>query len=80
MNSITKCRGLTHDSADKENDFIPNIILKEKLNLNNNEMKIILNLSIATRPICMIADTGANLTILSENVIKDGTLYCPVII
>lgn len=54
-----------------------NIILKRKILLENNEIKINLDLSIAKRPKSMITDTGANLTILNKNVIKEGTLYCP---
>ena len=74
---MTECPITTHDNIDRKNDLIHNIILKEKIWLHNNEMKINLNLSIAKRQLTMIIDTGANLTIVSEEVIKDGTLYCP---
>lgn len=69
-----KCQIMTQNNGTVKNN---NIILKHKFLLENNEMKINLNLSIAKRPITMIIDTGANLTILNKNVIKDGTLYCP---
>lgn len=63
----------TLDSSlnEKKINFIPNIAFKGKfLSNRNNETRITLNLSIAIRPVNFLIDTGANLTLVSENVLK----------
>lgn len=72
------CPATGHNNVDKSNEHqVPIIRIRKELLIENCEIKIKLNLSIAQRPITMIVDSGSMLTLLSSNVVHPETIYYP---
>lgn len=64
----------SRERVNKKDEHTPFKTIKQKLEIDNKDIKMKINLSIANKPeITMLIDTGATLTLLSSNSVRKGT-------